>query len=160
MRAMIEQALDNYERGQVTRRQFVASLAMLMTGSLARGQDSGSSIAAKTLNHVTLRVSNVDRSVRFYQQLFEMPIANRQQNSVGLELGSSHIGISQAQNGEQPHINHFCLGVQDFDVDRIIELLAARGVKGSVRMRGDVKELYFKDPDNIRVQLQDVNYRG
>jgi catechol 2,3-dioxygenase-like lactoylglutathione lyase family enzyme len=133
---------------------------MLMTGSLARAQESASPISAKTLNHVTLRVSNVDRSVRFYQQLFELEIANRQQNSVGLDLGSSHLGLSQAPSGEQPHINHFCLGVQDFDADRVMELLSAHGVKGSVRLRGDVKELYFTDPDNIRVQLQDVSYHG
>jgi hypothetical protein len=27
-------------------------------------------------------------------------------------------------------------------------------------MRGETKELYFTDPDGIRVQLQDVKYKG
>jgi hypothetical protein len=33
-------------------------------------------------------------------------------------------------------------------------------VKARIRMRGDVKELYFSDPDGISVQLQDVSYKG
>jgi hypothetical protein len=27
-------------------------------------------------------------------------------------------------------------------------------------LRGDTKELYFNDPDNVRVQLQDATYKG
>ena len=38
--------------------------------------------------------------------------------------------------------------------------LADRGVKAGIRLRGDTKELYFTDPDGIRVQLQDVKYEG
>ena len=160
MKAMIEHALQGYEGGRITRRQLVATLATLVTGSATMAQGDRSPIAARTLNHVTLRVSNVDRSVRFYQQLFGFPIANRQQSSVGLGVGTSHIGLSQGPTGEQPQINHFCFGVQGFDVDRVIATLGAHGVTGSVRMRGDVKELYFTDPDNIRVQLQDESYHG
>lgn len=160
MSALIEQVLLRYETGRMTRRQFVASLAALMTGASATAQEAARSIPATTLNHVTLRVSDVDRSVKFYQQLFDLSIANRQQNSTGLNLGSSHLGLSKVQTGEQPHINHFCLGVQDFDADRVMQSLDAHGVKGSIRMRGDVKELYFMDPDNLRVQLQDVTYHG
>ncbi len=33
-------------------------------------------------------------------------------------------------------------------------------MKGNIRLRGDTKELYFTDPDGIRVQLQDVKYIG
>jgi hypothetical protein len=38
--------------------------------------------------------------------------------------------------------------------------LAERGVEGRIRMRGDVRELHFPDPDGIGVQLQDVSDQG
>jgi hypothetical protein len=38
--------------------------------------------------------------------------------------------------------------------------LKERGITASIRMRGDTKELYFTDPDGVRVQLQDVRYIG
>ena len=45
--------------------------------------------------------------------------------------------------------------------DRVIKTLAAEGVKGEVKMReGKTPEVYFWDPDNIRVQIQDVSYCG
>jgi hypothetical protein len=42
----------------------------------------------------------------------------------------------------------------------VLKKLTDRGLKGAIRLRGDTKELYFSDPDGIRVQLQDVSYRG
>jgi ribonuclease PH len=49
-----------------------------------------------------------------------------------------------------------------FGHDSLLSLLtlADRGIKGNIRLRGDTKELYFTDPDGIRVQLQDVKYIG
>lgn len=41
-----------------------------------------------------------------------------------------------------------------------LKQLVDRGIKGNIRLRGDTKELYFTDPDGIRVQLQDVKYKG
>ena len=35
-----------------------------------------------------------------------------------------------------------------------------RGIKANIRMRGETKELYFTDPDGVRVQLQDTKYIG
>ncbi len=56
----------------------------------------------------------------------------------------------------QPHL--FRHG--NFDADAVVKTLAERGVKASIRLRGDTKELYFTDPDGIRVQFQDVKYKG
>ena len=50
--------------------------------------------------------------------------------------------------------------MENFDADAVLKQLTDRGVKGNIRLRGDTKELYFTDPDGIRVQLQDVKYIG
>jgi catechol 2,3-dioxygenase-like lactoylglutathione lyase family enzyme len=159
MQQVISEALKQFETGLLTRRELVATLAALLTGHGAAVAQPVQ-IHAKTLNHVTLRVADVDRSVKFYQQLFAFPIVNRQPTSIGLGVGNSHIGLSRVQGSEQPHINHLCFGVAQFDTDRTIAALATHGVKGAVRMRGDFRELYFADPDNLSVQLQDENYHG
>jgi glyoxalase/bleomycin resistance protein/dioxygenase superfamily protein len=92
MQRVIEEVLEQYESGRLTRRELIAGLAGLATCVDAVLQQSVIPITARTLNHVTLRVSNVERSVRFYQQLFGFRVVNRQQNSVGLGVGTSHIG--------------------------------------------------------------------
>jgi len=48
----------------------------------------------------------------------------------------------------------------NFDPDAVLKRLTDRGIRANIRLRGDTKELYFTDPDNISVQLQDAKYRG
>lgn len=80
---------------------------------------------------------------------------------MNLSTGASFLGIDPAQAGATTgSINHICFGMENFDADAMVKKLAERGVKASIRLRGDTKELYFTDPDGIRVQLQDVKYKG
>jgi catechol 2,3-dioxygenase-like lactoylglutathione lyase family enzyme len=155
MTAAIERLVGKYDAGEITRRDFVGALCAAVSGRSAEPP-----LDVATLNHVTLFVSNVDRSVAFYQRLLGLPVMSRQDNGINLAAGSSFVGIYAAQNDARPHINHFCLGVERFDVDQAMKACADQGVKGRVRMRGDVKEFYFNDPDGLSVQLQDVGYRG
>ena len=115
---------------------------------------------ATQLNHVTVFVQNVQRSVEFYQRLFGMPVLTSQEPGVNLRVGSGFLGIYPAQDSALG-INHVCLGLENFDADAVLAKLGDAGVTGSIRLRrGDTKELYFTDNDNVRVQLQDARYRG
>ncbi len=160
MSAAIERLVNRYEKGALTRRELVAAIATLVAGGRASAQESKPRLPARTLNHVTLFVSSVERSVAFYQDLLGMPVMSRQDNGINLAAGESFVGIYSSGDAARPHINHFCLGVERFDADEAIQACAAHGVEGRIRMRGEVKELYFADPDGISVQLQDVSYRG
>jgi len=106
-------------------------------------------------------VPNVQKSVEFYQSVFGLPLLTRQDPGTNLSTGSSFLGIYPAQAGATTgSINHICFGMENFDADAVLRQLTERGIKGNIRLRGDTKELYFTDPDGIRVQLQDVKYVG
>jgi catechol 2,3-dioxygenase-like lactoylglutathione lyase family enzyme len=159
MNRTIEGLLNTYEDGKISRRDLIASLSALsLAPTLAHAQES--SIRATTLNHVTLYVSDVERSTRFYQESLGLSLLSRQETGVNLAVGDSFVGIYAA--GERDiEINHFCLGVDGFEQTEVLESLASRGVEGEVRMREEtVPEIYFEDPDGLRVQLQDVSYCG
>jgi len=159
--------------------------------ALARGafaQTGPAPIRIKGINHVTLAVADVTRSVDFYQGLFGLSVVSRQGTTTNLQIGNGpqFLGITAA--GTNPaNINHFCFGVDDFNVDRVTSLLAQRNVtkatgNGSggpgglggtrlmwrVRTRGPeaggdsagTPELYFSDPNGLVVQLQDARYCG
>ena len=114
------------------------------------------------LSQIVLTVSDVKRSLEFYQGLFGMPILTRQgESGINLSTGSGFFGIYPNQAGATGgSINHVCFGMENFDADAVLKQLADRGIKGNIRMRGDTKELYFTDPDGLRIQLQDVKYIG
>lgn len=159
MREQIDELLTCYETGHINRRQLLGALATLLM--LARRSSAAEPAigSVKQLNHVTIFVENVQKSVDFYQRLFGMPVLTPQPPGINLKAGTSFLGIYPAQ-GRPTGIDHFCLTLDGFDADHILEKLSSHGLTGSIRRRGDTKELMFTDPDNIRVQLQDVSYTG
>jgi catechol 2,3-dioxygenase-like lactoylglutathione lyase family enzyme len=163
----------------ISRRHLLLSLPALAVVPRVLAQASGPPVRVRALNHMTLSVSDPKRSLEFYQGLFGMPIQARQGATTLLRIGSGpqFLALSATAAGAAPAINHFCLTVDGFDADRILKLLADRGMTRSdsagamkmrVRMRGPeaggakegTAELYFGDPDGILVQLQDATYCG
>jgi len=160
MSAELDPLLTRYEKGHITRRELLGALSALVVAAPAANAAEPAVGAAKQLNHVTLFVPNVQKSVEFYQNLFGMRVLTPQEPGINLSAGTGFLGVYPGQPRASGSIDHLCLGLENFDADRVLKTLTDRGVKGGIRLRGDTKELYFTDPDNIRVQLQDVSYRG
>ena len=128
-------------------------------------------IPITTMNHVTLTVSDIPRSVDFHQRVLGLPLVTNQGNErdwnanvvpvLGIRTGPQFIAFSQ---GDRPHINHYCLGMAEFDAQDVAERLADHGIEARIRMRADsdppAEELMFTDPDGIPVQLQHQDYCG
>jgi hypothetical protein len=89
-----------------------------------------------------------------------MPILTPQPPGLNLATGTGFVGLYPAAAGEQSRIDHVCLGLERFDAQSTHDKLVRLGIESVVRVRGDTNELYFADPDGIRIQLQDVRYRG
>ena len=171
----------------MTRRDLLRTLPALAMAPRAFAQGAPP-IRVRGINHVTLSVADVKRSVDFYQGLFGMPVVSRQGATTNLRIGNGpqFLGISAA-GAAAPNINHICLGVETFDLDGLTRTLAQRGLTKTdaagnasggglgggpltfrVRMRGldtggtreGTPELYFSDPDGIVMQLQDSRYCG
>ena len=157
MIAEIEKMLDSYERGSLSRRQLVVGLAA--AASLPTSAQAPSTLQAVSLNHVTLSVSDVERSRQFYEKLFGMRVVSKQAGGINVGAGpDSFVGLFRI-NGA-PGINHFCLSAENFQLDAAVKALDQQGVKSRVRDRDGVKELYLQDPDGITVQVQEKRYRG
>src|SRR5258707_7077873 len=112
----------------LTRRWLLKSLPALTIAPFARlasAQNAAPQIRVRGINHVTLAVSDVKRSVDFYQGLFGMPVISRQGMTANLQIGAGpqFLGVSAA-GSNAPNINHLCLGVDDFNVDRISAVLS------------------------------------
>ena len=176
MSAAIEQLVKRYEGGGMTRRELVLALSALVVarpagGAAAQQGAAPAPIRVRTMNHVTLSVSDVQRSVEFYQRVLGLPLVTTQGTErdwdapavpvLGIGDGPQFIALAR---GDRPHINHYCLGMEGFDAAEIVARLAEHGIEARVRMRADsdppAEELMFNDPDGIPVQIQDVSYCG
>jgi catechol 2,3-dioxygenase-like lactoylglutathione lyase family enzyme len=153
-----DQLVNRYDEGRISRRELLGGLmALAAVAPIAKAAEPVIGTAAQ-MNHVTLFVKDVQKSVEFYQRLFGMPVLTLQSPGVNLRVGSSFLGIYPAQ--DRANINHVCFGLEKFDAEATLKKLTDAGVSGRIRQRGDTKELYFTDPDNLSMQLQDTSYVG
>lgn len=159
MIARFDRLLSRYENGQITRRELLGALAAAVIAPSASGAVEPAVGEVKQLNHATMFVHDVAKSVEFYQRLFGMPVLTRQDPGINLRAGNGFLGIYPAQNRPSA-IDHVCFGLEKFDAEGVQRKLTDIGVKATIRLRGDTKEVYFTDPDDVRIQLQDVRYIG
>jgi catechol 2,3-dioxygenase-like lactoylglutathione lyase family enzyme len=154
----VESLLTHYERGRLSRRELVALLtAAVVAPKSAAAQPA---LEAATLNHASLIVSDLDRSVAFYRRTFGLPVKSTQQGGVNLAVGDAFLGVYQGGANAMPHINHICFGLRGFDPAATVAALEAQGLPAESRTRDGVTQVYTADPDNLRVQLQDVSFCG
>jgi catechol 2,3-dioxygenase-like lactoylglutathione lyase family enzyme len=153
MIAELEALLSAFETGALSRRQFLQGVVVAVA---AAAPQHGTGVRAVSLNHVTLAVRDVDASKEFYERVLGISEISRQSNGLNLGLGDSFLGLYDIEPKGQ--INHFCVGVEDFDLEGDAAELRRLGVKPFIRQ--DRPELYFPDPDGITVQLSEADYRG
>ena len=150
----IDDLVGQFESRHLTRRQLVRSLAALMAGAQTASA-AQSPLHGASLNHASLAVSDIDRSQAFYERLLGIEEVSRPANGVNLGLGSSFLGLYKID--PPGHTHHCCIGVDNFDLDRVADTLRREGLEPSFN-RG--VEVYFRDPDNTLVQLSAHDYRG
>jgi catechol 2,3-dioxygenase-like lactoylglutathione lyase family enzyme len=143
----------------MSRRELVGLLAAVAAAP-STGSAQPAVLEPVTLNHASLIVSDLDRSVAFYRNAFGLTVKSTQQGGVNLAVGDAFLGIYQAGPNATPHINHFCFGLRNFDGARTVAALEAKGLPAESRTRDGVTQVYTADPDNLRIQLQDVSFCG
>ena len=157
----IENLINKFEQKKMTRRELVSSLLA------ATAVSSMSSLSAQNVAPVAIgrSMNHVSRSADFYNRVFGMEIISRPANG-GLNMGlgnESFLGLYNLPNPGGMH--HMCIGVDDYNPDALAEKLQGHGIDADVNRDpanrtsgGD--QLYFNDPDGIRVQLAQHGYLG
>lgn len=125
------------------------------------------------IDHVVLRVTDVDRSITFFKSLLGCEVVKRRDDLglVHLRAGVSMIdlisvhGPLDRQGGMAPgeegrNMDHLCLRIEPFDETAILAFLTAQGVAHTPKAdrnfgaEGYGLSVYFTDPDGNAVELK------
>jgi catechol 2,3-dioxygenase-like lactoylglutathione lyase family enzyme len=155
MQQLIEKLLIDFQSGKLSRRQLAATLAGLGAAA-ANAAPSTSDFKAVSISHVTLRVPDVQRSTRFYQEVFGMPMKEESPTVKILSLNANAFFGIEAANDKGTAVDHFAFGIENFKAEEAAAKLRKRGLKPAVSKDG----LKFIDPDGITVQLNAPDYPG
>jgi len=107
------------------------------------------------LNHLTLAVSDLDRSVVFYSQLLGFSIRMRGPSSAYLEAGTLWLALvldSKVRRGPLPEYSHAALSVAARDLPVLVQKLGDAGVT-RWQETGRSDSFYFVDPDGHKLEL-------
>ncbi len=149
----ISNLIGHYETGQLSRRDLIFGLAALTAAPQASAQSS-SSLKGAEMNHIAINVSNVQRSRDFYRGLLDLPVLDESRNACFLGLGEGNfLSIFRGS----PGLNHYCMGIEDYQVDRVMDELTRQGLKP--RRTAGTNRVYFDDPDGIEVQLATAGHQ-
>lgn len=116
------------------------------------------------LDHVVLRVADLERAVRFYCEVLGCTEERRVEaiGLVQLRAGAALIDLVPAAGAPETgagNMDHFCLRIEPFDEADLRAHLAAHDVEvGEVARRygaeGHGPSLYLQDPDGNTVELK------
>ena len=124
------------------------------------------------LDHVGVKVTDLDRSIRFYSDLFGFEMVDRRMlgrsnvEAAAMQVGGSiifllHEASFRARSSEEHGgVDHFCLTFTDPEFREILERMKAMGVKleGAVVPRtgatGRSDSQYILDPDGNQIEVK------
>jgi len=154
MKQIISDMLESYELGKVSRRQLIQALAVI-AGAAYPARAATSTFQGVAVNHVAIRVTNVQRSRDFYQKHFHSPVIHESQNDCFLGLGKNFLTLFRNQN---PGLDHFCIAIERFSPDGAVEELKRQGLNPT-RPDG-TDRVYFPDPDGLTVQVSSIDHHA
>lgn len=115
------------------------------------------------LDHVVLRVSDMDRAIAFYERVLGLKVERRlpEIGLVQLRAGSAMVDLVPRKDGEAAgrNMDHYALRIESLDEAAVTAHLRRHGVDpGEVRRRygaeGYGPSLYITDPDGNTVELK------
>ncbi len=122
------------------------------------------SFAIQGLDHVVLRVADLERAIRFYCEVLGCTEERRVESIdlVQLRAGAALIDLVAAAGGPEPgagNMDHFALRIEPFDEADLRAHLDSHGVAvGELATRygaeGSGPSLYIQDPDGNTVELK------
>ena len=159
MENVIAKLLQDFERGKMTRRQLIQSLALAATAAstasaaLAPAGDSNV-LKAVYLNHVGYQVADYKRSRDWYGELFGMKVALDDGRKANMGVGESLLIFHNRPSASTPTVDHVCLTIADWDKDPSVkERVGAELKRRGLETRTTAGSYHFKDPDGFELQI-------
>ena len=135
-------------------------------------------IKLRDIDHIVLRVRDLDKMITFYTQVLGCTIEKRQEaiGLIQLRAGASLVDLvpvdgklgrmgGAAPGKEGRNVDHFCFRVDGFDETGIRSWLASHGVEaGPAESRygaeGEGPSIYVNDPEGNTVELKGPAWQG
>jgi catechol 2,3-dioxygenase-like lactoylglutathione lyase family enzyme len=156
MKSVISNLVERFENGKLSRRDLVQGLTMLFAAAsvpvrpAAADAPAPASLTPTGIDHVSVLVSDVERSAKFYQDLFGLSVLSTDKEHGIVRLGRKRVIVSIRKEKPYGTVDHFGVGVENFNKAAVTQVLQQHGLTPSENWQYG---FYVKDPDGMNVQF-------
>ena len=150
MEPIISDLLTRFEKGSLSRRELVQGLAMLAASGTAATAQQDIDFKSADIDHVSIHVADLQRSVDFYQKMFGFTVISEDKPLGIIRLGIDRSLVSLNHQSPARIVDHFAIGVPRFTKEAAARYAMQRG---ATPLDDPYAGLHVKDPDGINVQI-------
>jgi catechol-2,3-dioxygenase len=155
MEHIIAKLLQDYERGTMTRRQLIQTLAF--TATAASTAQAAAPANAIYINHVSMQVADYTKTRDFYAGLFGMKITNDDgKTQCRLTFGDNILIARNAGSrpGGKIGVDHIAYTLANWDTDKAVKPAVEVELKRrGLMIRTTEGSFHVQDPDGFEVQM-------
>ena len=150
MEPIISDLLTRFEKGSLSRRELVQGLAMLAASGTTAVAQEGIDFKTANVDHVSIQVADLQRSVDFYQKIFGFSVVSEDKPLGIIRLGTNRTLVSLNHQSPAGIVDHFAIGVPRYSRESAERYLTQRGARPE---NDPYAGLHVNDPDGINVQI-------
>ncbi len=147
MTDVIAKLLKSYDDRKLSRRELAQGLAVLAAGSQTV---SAAGFQGNTINHVSLQVSDLNKSSDFYRKVLGVTVNVRDGSNQAM-FGKDFLVLRKGSPAGK--IDHLAIGINNFDKSSVTADLKSRGVTPKEDTGGSGVGFHILDPDGFPLQL-------
>jgi len=156
MESIIAKLLEDFERGRMTRRQLIKSIAIVAGAATVPPQASAESakgFAAVAVNHISYQVQDYGKTRDFYADLLGMKVVADTGTQCFLVLGNTNtflIPRNAPQGSTPPLIDHVAYTIDNWNKNAVKAELERRGLDPHPDTDNS---FHVKDPNGFDLQI-------
>ena len=156
MENVIAKLLEDFDRGGMTRRQLIKSLAIVATVAAETTPalaEKAKGFRAVAVNHISYQVADYAKTRDFYADLLGMKVVGDTGTQCNLILGDTNTFViprNAPQGSTPPRIDHIAYTIENWDKDAVRTELERRGLNPKPDTDNS---FHVKDPNGFDLQI-------
>ena len=102
------------------------------------------------IDHISIQVTDLPRSIAFYQEVFGLSILNEDRENEIVRMGASSILVSLHRKPPTGIVDHYAIAIEGFDREAVTRALEQHGLTPDQNLDYG---FHVRDPEGIPVQI-------